>query len=197
MFTLKPLPYEKEALAPLMSASTLELHHGKHHQAYVDNLNKLIVGTELENLSLEEIIVKTAGNADQVAIFNNAGQVYNHDFFWDSLKPAKEESRPGPKTLTLLEESFGDLENFYNEFKVLAMGQFGSGWAWLVKDGNNLKIIKTANADSPLTRGLKPLLGIDVWEHAYYLDYQNRRADFLEAVLRQLINWQFVENNLQ
>lgn len=197
MFTLKPLPYSKEALSPLMSSQTLEFHHDKHHQAYVDNLNKLTAGTELENLSLEEIIVKTSGNSETVAIFNNAGQVYNHNIFWDCLKPAQEESVPGPKTLALLEKSFGSLENFYNEFKALAMSQFGSGWAWLVSDGQDLKIMKTTNADNPLTSGLKPLLGIDVWEHAYYLDYQNRRADFLEAVLRRLINWQFIENNLE
>lgn len=197
MFTLKPLPYSKEALSPLMSSQTLEFHHDKHHQAYVDNLNKLTAGTELENLSLEEIIVKTAGNSETAVIFNNAGQVYNHNIFWDCLKPAQEESAPGPKTLALLEKSFGSLENFYNEFKALAMSQFGSGWAWLVSDGQDLKIMKTTNADNPLTSGLKPLLGIDVWEHAYYLDYQNRRADFLEAVLRRLINWQFIENNLE
>jgi len=196
MFTLKPLPYSMEALEHVMSARTLEFHHDKHHQAYVDNLNKLIAGTELEKLSLEEIIVKTAGNSETAAIFNNAGQVYNHNIFWDCLKPAQEELAPGSKTLALFEKSFGGLENFYNEFKALAMSQFGSGWAWLVKDGDNLKIIKTANADNPLTSGLKPLLGIDVWEHAYYLDYQNRRADFLEAVLSRLINWQFIETNL-
>jgi Fe-Mn family superoxide dismutase len=196
MFTLKPLPYNKEALAPIMSAQTLELHHDKHHQAYVDNLNKLIIGTELEELSLEEVVVKTAKDIDKAAIFNNAGQVYNHNIFWESLKPIELSTQPGPKTMMLLETSFGGLENFYNEFKTLALSQFGSGWAWLVKDGEKLKIMKTSNADNPLTSGLKPLLGIDVWEHAYYLDYQNRRADFLEAVLHQLINWQFVEDNL-
>ena len=196
MFTLKPLPYEKEALSPLMSSQTLEFHHDKHHQTYVDNLNKLIAGTELESLSLEEIIIRTAKDPEKTAIFNNAGQVYNHNIFWDSLKPVEENSQPGPKTTALIEEFFGSLDNFYNEFKTLALGQFGSGWAWLVSDGESLKIMKTTNADNPLTSGLKPLIGIDVWEHAYYLDYQNRRADFLEAVLRNLINWQFVENNL-
>lgn len=196
MFTLKPLPYEKEALSPLMSSQTLEFHHDKHHQAYVDNLNKLIAGTELEGLSLEEIVVRTANNPERAAVFNNAGQVYNHDIFWNSLKPAKENSQPGPKTMVLIEEFFGSLDNFYNEFKALALSQFGSGWTWLASDGEALKIMKTNNADNPLTSGLKPLLGIDVWEHAYYLDYQNRRADFLEATLKQLINWQFVEDNL-
>jgi len=196
MFTLKSLPYSQEALAPIMSAQTLELHHDKHHKTYVDNLNKLITGTELESLNLEEIVVTTAKDVDRIAIFNNAGQVYNHNIFWESLKPVSINSQPGPKTAMLLEKSFGGLENFYNDFKALALSQFGSGWAWLVKDGERLKIMKTANADSPLTSGLKPLLGIDVWEHAYYLDYQNRRADFLESVLRQLINWQFVEDNL-
>ena len=196
MFTLQSLPYEKTALEPHISERTLEFHHDKHHQAYVDNLNKLVAGTELETASLEDIIVKTAGSATQAAIFNNAGQVYNHDIFWQSLRPAGTIVEPGVKTLALINSSFGSLENFYSEFKTLALSQFGSGWAWLATDGTILKLMKTANADNPLTSGLKPLFGLDVWEHSYYLDYQNRRADFIEAVLQNLINWNFIEANL-
>lgn len=197
MFNLKPLPYNKSALAPHMSAQTLELHYGKHHQAYVDNLNKLIAETEFVNVSLEDIIIKTAGKIDQTAIFNNAGQVHNHNFFWQCLKPTAISSEPQARIKDLIEKTFGDLENFYKEFKIVALSQFGSGWAWLVLENSELKIVKTTNADNPLTKGLKPLLGIDVWEHSYYLDYQNRRADFLDAILRNLINWEFVESNLQ
>jgi len=196
MFILKSLPYELSALEPYLSAKTLELHHGEHHQAYVDNLNKLVVGTEFETMDLAEIIVKTSGNSNYSAIFNNAGQVYNHDIFWQSLRPADANLTPGEKTLSLINASFGSLENFYSDFKNIALSQFGSGWAWLIKDGQSLKIIKTSNADSPLTIGSQPLLGIDVWEHSYYLDYQNRRGDFLEAVLQNLINWQLIEEKL-
>lgn len=196
MFTLQSLPYDQTALEPHISARTLEFHHDKHHQAYVDNLNKLIAGTELETASLEEIITKTAGSVSQAAIFNNAGQVYNHDIFWQSLKPTGVMTQPGEKTLTLINSSFGSLENFYSEFKALALSQFGSGWAWLATDGATLKLMKTANADNPLTSGLKPLFGLDVWEHSYYLDYQNRRADFIDAVLQNLVNWDFIEKNI-
>jgi len=196
MFTLSLLPFEKNALEPHISAKTLEFHYGKHHQAYVDNLNKLIAGTEFETESLENIILKTAGSLNQVAIFNNAAQIYNHDFFWRSLKPLTQNSEPSADLLTLINTSFGSLENFYTEFKAAALGQFGSGWAWLVKDGNSVKIFKTANADTPIAHNLKPLLTIDVWEHAYYLDYQNRRADFVDAVLKNLLNWEFAAGNI-
>jgi Fe-Mn family superoxide dismutase len=179
-----------------MSAKTLDFHYGKHNQAYVDNLNKLVIGTELETTTLENIIVETVGNETQIAIFNNAAQAYNHDFFWKSLRPTDFFSEPSPKMLELINKSFGNLENFYTEFKTTAVGQFGSGWAWLVKDEEKLKIIKTANADNPLTHGLKPILTIDVWEHSYYLDYQNRRADYIEAILRNLLNWEFAQSNL-
>jgi Fe-Mn family superoxide dismutase len=196
MFTLSLLPFEKSALEPHISAKTLEFHYGKHHQAYVDNLNKLIAGTELETASLETIISQTSGSVNQAAIFNNAAQVYNHDFFWKSLRPIAEPSEPSPELLSLITESFGSLENFYNEFKTVALSQFGSGWIWLVRDDQKLKIIKTANADTPLAHGQKPLLTIDVWEHAYYLDYQNRRGDFIEGILKNLLNWEFAQTNL-
>lgn len=196
MFILSSLPFAVSALEPHISRRTLEFHYGKHHQTYLDNLNKLVAGTEFEVAKLEEIILKTAGSLNQAALFNNAAQVYNHDFFWQSLRPAGSQSEPSPELLALINQSFGSLEDLYSEFKAAALGQFGSGWAWLVKDGENLKIFKTANADTPITHGLKPLLALDVWEHAYYLDYQNRRADFVESVLRQLLNWDFAARNL-
>lgn len=196
MFTLPILPYEKTALEPHMSAKTLEFHYGKHHQAYIDNLNKLVAGTGLEKETLEAIIVKTANDPEQAGIFNNAAQAYNHYFFWKGLRPADGIAEPEPELLALIEKSFGSLGNFYGEFKTAATGVFGSGWVWLVKDGDSLKIIKTANADNPLAHKLRPLWTLDVWEHAYYLDYQNRRADFIEAVLCNLINWKFIAANL-
>lgn len=196
MFTLPSLSYSLSALEPHMSARTLEFHYGKHHQAYIDNLNKLIAGTDLEPMSLKDIILKTAGNPDQAAIFNNAAQSYNHEFFWQCLRPAASELKPAASLLELINKSFGSLEAFQTEFKTVALGQFGSGWAWLVQDGGSLKIMKTANADNPVAHGLKPLFALDVWEHSYYLDYQNRRGDFVEAVLKNLVNWDFVEKNL-
>lgn len=196
MFTLNSLPFPVTALEPHLSAKTLEFHYGKHHQAYIDNLNKLIAGTSLEAANLEDIIRQTAGSANQAAIFNNAAQVFNHDFFWQSLRPADASKEPSVELLNLINNSFGSFENFLTEFKNAALSQFGSGWAWLVKDGAQLKIIKTANADNPLAQNLKPLLALDVWEHAYYLDYQNRRGDYLDAVLKNLLNWEWAQKNL-
>ena len=196
MFTLPILPYGKTALEPYMSAKTIEFHYGKHHQTYIDNLNKLIADTDMEKDSLENIITATAGNPEQAGIFNNAAQAYNHYLFWKGLRPAGGVMEPAPELLDVINKSFGSLGNFYGEFKAAATSVFGSGWVWLVKDGKDLKIIKTANADNPLAHGLKPLWALDVWEHSYYLDYQNRRADFIEAVLRNLINWEFVAENL-
>ncbi len=196
MFTLSLLPFDKSALEPHISANTLDFHYGKHHQAYVDNLNKLIIGTEFETEELETIVKKTFGNSNQAAIFNNAAQIYNHDFFWKSLKPTSGQEMPTGKLLNLINKSFGDLDNFFSEFKSVALGQFGSGWAWLIIEGESLKIIKTANADTPIAHNQKPLLVVDVWEHAYYLDYQNRRADFIDGVLRNLLNWEFAESKL-
>jgi len=196
MFTLPILPFEKNELEPVISSQTLDFHYGKHHQTYVDNLNKFIAGSELENETLENIIIKTCGDTEKIAIFNNAAQVYNHTFFWNSLKPYSKKSEPSQKLLEMINKSFGSLENLYAEFKAAAISQFGSGWAWLVIEKGELKITKTANADTPIAHDLKPLLTVDVWEHAYYLDYQNRRADFVEATLKNLLNWEFAESNL-
>lgn len=194
-FTLPPLPYEKNALAPHISAQTLEFHHEKHHQTYVTNLNNLVVGTEHESKSLEELINLSAGNADMAGIFNNAAQVWNHTFFWDCMK-ANGGGAPTAVLAQKITASFGSYEKFAADFKQAALTQFGSGWAWLVQDGNDLKINKTANADLPMAHGQKALLTCDVWEHAYYLDYQNRRADFVQVFLDHLVNWDFVEKNL-
>lgn len=182
MITLKPLGYELNALEPKISEKTLTFHHGKHHQTYVDNLNKLIIGTEFEAMSLEEIVLKSSEG-----IFNNAAQVYNHDLYFANLTNSG--SLPGEQLLASINRDFGSLENLLAELKDKALKQFGSGWAWLVIDNGKLKAITTANAANPLTMGLKPLLVIDIWEHAYYLDYQNRRADYLDAILT-MIDWQ-------
>ena len=194
-FTLPPLPYESTALDPVISARTLEFHHGKHHQTYVTNLNNLIKDSDLADQSLEAIIQQVAGDASKAGIFNNAAQVWNHTFFWNSLTPMGG-GKPGGKLLSLIERDLGGLEKFAEDFKQAAISQFGSGWAWLVVDNGKLAITKTANADLPMTKQQTALLTIDVWEHAYYLDYQNRRADFVQAFLDKLINWQFAEANL-
>ncbi len=192
---LPPLPYPADSLQPHISANTLSFHHGKHHQTYVTNLNNLIQGTDLESLSLEDIILKSAKNSDQIAIFNNAAQVWNHTFFWNCMKP-QGGGKPSEKLLAMINKDFGSYEEFFNGFKQAALTQFGSGWAWLVIDQGKLKITKTGNADLPMEHGMTALLTCDVWEHAYYLDYQNRRADFVEAFLNHLVNWSFVEENL-
>lgn len=192
---LPPLPYPDNALDPVISAKTLGFHYGKHHQAYLDNLNKLISGTELAGQALEKIIAATFGQADKTAIYNNAAQTWNHTFYWRSLRP-NGGGEPPAALKQRLEASFGSVDGCRKELLAAATGQFGSGWAWLVEEGGKLQVIKTANADSPLTRGAKPLLTIDVWEHAYYLDYQNRRSDYVSAVLDRLINWEFALQNL-
>jgi Fe-Mn family superoxide dismutase len=191
---LPPLPYGDNALDPVISANTLGFHYGKHHKTYVDNLNKLITGTELADLSLEEVITATAGKADKVGVFNNAAQVWNHTFYWSSLSP-NGGGEPPAALRQKIEASFGSVDACKKELATAATTQFGSGWAWLVKDGDKLQVTKTSNADLPLTKGLKPLLTIDVWEHAYYLDYQNRRVDYVNAVLDKLINWSFAADN--
>jgi Fe-Mn family superoxide dismutase len=192
---LPPLPYPDNALAPVISANTLGFHYGKHHKGYVDNLNKLIAGTEFAELPLEKIVAATAGKADKTAIFNNAAQTWNHTFYWRSLRP-NGGGTPPAALLEKIQASFADLETCKKELAIAATTQFASGWAWLVQDGGKLRIVKTANADNLMTQGLKPLLTIDVWEHAYYLDYQNRRADYVNAVLDKLINWEFAAGNL-
>ncbi len=192
---LPALPYADSALAPVISANTIGFHYGKHHKGYVDNLNKLAAGTKFAELTLEEIITATAGKADDAAIFNNAAQAWNHAFYWRSLMP-KGGGEPPAALKLKIDAAFGNLDGCKKELAAAATTQFGSGWAWLALDGGKLKVVKTGNADSPLTKGMKPLLTIDVWEHAYYLDYQNRRADYVSAVLEKLINWEFAAANL-
>ena len=192
--TLPPLPYPENALEPVISANTLSFHYGKHHKTYVDNLNKLVAGTDLADKSLEEIISATAGQTDKAGIFNNAAQVWNHTFYWNSMSP-NGGGEPPASLKQKIDSSFGGLDAFKKELANAAVTQFGSGWAWLVKEGDSLKVIKTGNADLPLTKGLKPLLTIDVWEHAYYLDYQNRRPDYVNALIDKLLNWRFAADN--
>jgi Fe-Mn family superoxide dismutase len=193
--TLPALPYADNALEPVISAQTLGFHYGKHHRGYLDNLNRLVAGGEFADLPLEKIVQATAGKPAQAAVFNNAAQVWNHSFYWNSLSP-KGGGKPPAALMPLIEASFGSLEALRKEFAATTVSQFGSGWGWLVLDAGKLKVVKTSNADLPLGPGLKPLLTIDVWEHAYYLDHQNRRADYVNAVLDKLINWEFALTNL-
>ena len=195
-FELPPLPYAQDALAPVISSGTIGFHYGKHHRGYLDNLNGLVRGTPYEKMSLEDAIRATASSPAQAAVFNNAAQVWNHTFYWNGMKPGGG-GKPGGEIGKAIEKAFGSYENFRKEFLAAALGQFGSGWAWLVADGRALRVVKTANAENPFTQRLRPLLTIDVWEHAYYLDYQNRRKDFVEASLDRLVNWAFVEGNLE
>ena len=194
-FSLPVLPWSDNALEPHISARTIGFHYGKHHQAYVDNLNKLVAGTPLADQPLEEIIKQTAGKADKAGIFNNAAQVWNHTFFWNSLKP-NGGGLPKGKLAEAIVQSFGSFDAFKSAFTDAALTQFGSGWAWLVAEGGKLKVVKTPNADTPLAHGQKALLTCDVWEHAYYLDYQNRRKDFVTVFLDKLANWDFAEAQL-
>jgi Fe-Mn family superoxide dismutase len=188
-FSLPELPYAKDALVPHMSAETLEYHYGKHHKAYVDNANKLIVGTEFENLSIEEVVLKSTGK-----IFNNVAQIWNHTFFWNGLTPTS--SAPSKKVLDALIKQFGGLEDFKKIFTETAIATFGSGWAWLVKNSDGtLAVVSTTGAGNPLTNGQTPLLTCDVWEHAYYIDYRNARPTYLEHFWA-LVNWEFVEKNM-
>ncbi|MDP1901497.1 MAG: superoxide dismutase [Rubrivivax sp.] len=190
------LPYAENALEPVIGAQTVGIHWGRHHKGYVDNLNKLVVGTEFEGKSLVQVVMDTAGKADKQALFNNAGQIFNHDFYWQSLKGGGG-GQPGAALARKIDEAFGSFAEFKKTFAATTVGQFGSGWGWLAMDtSGKLKIVKTGNAEVPMTQGLKPLLTIDVWEHAYYLDYQNRRADYVNAVIDKLANWEFAERNL-
>lgn len=193
--TLPDLPYGKEALAPHISSKTLDFHHGKHHNAYVTNLNKLIEGTELAGETLEGIIKKTVNDAGKAGIFNNAAQVWNHTFYWQSMKP-NGGGLPTGDILKKINADFGSYDKFVEQFKNAGLTQFGSGWAWLVLKNNKLEIMKTSNADTPRAHGIKPLLTVDVWEHAYYLDYQNGRGNYLDVFFGSLINWEFVNSNL-
>ena len=193
--TLPPLPYADNALDPVISANTLSFHYGKHHKAYVDNLNKLTAGTPLEGQPLEAIIKESAGKPDKAGVFNNSAQVWNHTFYWNSLKQGGGGTPPAALA-RLIERDFGSLDNLKKELATAATTQFGSGWAWLASDNGKLVVTKTSNAELPMTRGQKALLTIDVWEHAYYLDYQNRRPDYASAVIEKLLNWQFAADNL-
>jgi Fe-Mn family superoxide dismutase len=191
-----PLPYDQGALAPVISANTLSFHYGKHHKTYVDTLNKLIVGTEFADMPLEKIVKASSGHAEQTAIFNNAAQAWNHAFYWKSLRP-KGGGEPPAALKRMMDNSFGGVDACKKELSKAAVGQFGSGWAWLALNGDKLEILKTPDAKTPLTGGPKPLLTIDVWEHAYYLDYQNRRVDYVNALIDKLANWEFAAKNLE
>ncbi|MCE7914123.1 MAG: superoxide dismutase [Nitrosomonas sp. PRO4] len=194
-YILAPLPYANNALEPVISANTLSFHYGKHHKTYVDNLNNLVANSDLAGQSLEQIIKATAGQSDKAAIFNNAAQVWNHMFYWHSLKP-NGGGEPSAALKQKIEAAFGSVDACKKEFAQAAVTQFGSGWAWLVLDGDKISIAKTANAETPITKNVRPLLTIDVWEHAYYLDFQNRRADYVNMILDKLINWDFAAANL-
>ena len=190
---LPDLPFAKDALTPHISANTLDYHYGKHHNAYITNLNNLVTGSDLENDELETIIKKTSGVADKVGVFNNAAQVWNHTFYWNSMK-ANGGGLPSGNVADLINGTFGSFENFVSEFKQAGVTQFGSGW--LILENGQLKIPKTANADTPIAHRQTPLLTVDVWEHAYYLDYQNRRPDYLAVFIKHLINWDFINSHL-
>ena len=194
MFALSqfPLPYATDALAPYISQETLETHHGKHVATYIDNLNKLIENTPYESVSLDEIIIQSAGKPSEKKIFDNAAQIYNHNFFFQGMCPKCTAQIPQE-----IIDSFGSAKNFKDQFKSAATSLFGSGYTWLVRDGDRLKIINTANADTPMVYNMKPLLNLDVWEHAYYLDYKNKRADFIDNFLDNLVDWNFVAENLR
>ena len=195
-FELPALPYSRDALAPHISEQTLNFHYGKHHQAYVNNLNKMIEGTDLEGKSLEEIIKTAAKDSSKAGIFNNSAQVWNHTFYWHSMKPGGG-GKPTGAIADKIDADFGSYDEFAKQFKAAGGGQFGSGWAWLVLKDGKLGIRKTPNAETPLTEdGATPLLTMDVWEHAYYLDYQNSRPGYMDAFIDNLINWDFVNQNL-
>ena len=194
MFTLAqfPLPFATDALAPYISQETIETHHGKHVATYIDNLNKLIANTPYESVSLVDIIQDSANKPDNQKIFNNAAQIYNHDFFFHGMCPQCKTKIPDE-----IIEQFGSADEFKKQFKSTATSVFGSGYTWLVRDGDALRIINTANADTPIVHNMQPILNLDVWEHAYYLDYKNKRADFVDAYLDNLVNWDFVAENLK
>ena len=192
---LPPLPYAETALEPVISASTVQLHYGKHNKGYVDTLNELVAGTAFADMTLREVILATAGIAEHTALFNNAAQAWNHAFYWRSMRPPGTSSFPAELQVRI-EASFGNLHALKAQLAAAAKGLFGSGWVWLVRSGTALRIVSTANAGTPLTQRMEPLLTVDVWEHAYYLDVQYRRADHVDAVLESLINWDFAAANL-
>ncbi len=194
-FTLSPLPYDEGALAPVISSNTMNFHYGKHHKAYVDKLNELTLNTRFAVMPLDEVVRESAKDRAGSAVFNNAAQAWNHTFFWACLTPHG--GQPSGELKDEIERDFGSLDNFRQQFAKEGVAQFGSGWVWLVATEGKLVIEKTANADTPMAHGKRCLLTIDVWEHAYYLDYQNRRADFLKAVANRLLNWDFAQQNYQ
>ena len=195
-FTLPDLPYAKDALAPHISSETLDFHHGKHHATYVKNLNGLVEGTDMAPKSLEDIIQETAGKPEKQGVFNNAAQIWNHTFYWQSMRP-NGGGTPTGKLAEMIDRDFGSFDEFKDAFAKAGATQFGSGWAWLVLNGDKLEVRKTLNAETPLTEsGVTPLLTMDVWEHAYYLDFQNRRPDYIDAFLKHLVNWDFANENL-
>ncbi len=194
-FKLPELGYKKNALAPIMSEETLDLHHGKHHQTYITNLNKLIEGSEMSQMTLEEIIIQSSKDKLKSGIFNNASQHWNHILFWKCMKPGG--GGPIPKRLKdRIESDFGSEEEFKKQFIQAGITQFGSGWCWLSIDNGKLVVSKTSNAENTLLHNMKPILGCDLWEHSYYVDYKNRRLEYLENFYEKLINWEFVESNL-
>ncbi|NNC36562.1 MAG: superoxide dismutase [Acidimicrobiales bacterium] len=193
---LPDLPFAQDALEPHISANTLSFHHGKHHNAYVTNLNKMIAGTDLEGKSLEEIILTVNGDASKMGVFNNAAQVWNHTFYWNSMSP-NGGGKPSGKIGEAIDRDFGSYEEFAKAFTGAGGTQFGSGWAWLVSNNGKLEVRKTPNAETPLTeKGITPLMTMDVWEHAYYLDFQNSRPGYMNAFLEHLVNWDFAESNM-
>ena len=194
-YVLPPLPYALNALSPFISEKTLRFHHGKHHQTYIESLNKAIDDTEFQAMPIKALILATAGKAGKTDLFNNAAQAWNHAFYWDSLSPHGG-GEPPPALKQVIEASFGTVEACKRALAEAALTQFGSGWTWLVLDGEKIAVTKTANADTPLTTGMKPLLAVDVWEHEYYLDYQNRRKDYVAGVIDTLLDWNFAAANL-
>ena len=194
-FELPSLPYEKDALAPYMSSETLDFHHGKHHQTYVTNLNNLVKDSDMQDASLEDIVVKSSKDSSMAGIFNNAGQHWNHILFWQCMKPNGGGAMPS-ELENRINSDFGSVDQFREAFVQAGTTQFGSGWAWLAIDNGKLVVTKSANASNPLVDGMKPILGCDVWEHSYYIDYRNKRPDYLKAFLDNLVNWEFVASQL-
>jgi Fe-Mn family superoxide dismutase len=194
-FELPSLPYASDALAPYMSAETLDFHHGKHHQTYVTNLNNLVKDSDMQEASLEDIVIKSSKDASMAGIFNNAGQHWNHILFWQCMKPNGGGAMPS-ELEKRISSDFGSVDQFKEAFVQAGTTQFGSGWAWLAIDNGKLVVTKSANASNPLVEGMKPILGCDVWEHSYYIDYRNKRPDYLKAFLDNLVNWEFVSSQL-
>jgi Fe-Mn family superoxide dismutase len=194
-FELPELPYKEDALAPYISANTMSFHYGKHHSTYVKNLNLAVQNNKFKDMPIEKVIAETYKNDDYVGTFNNAAQAWNHSFYWKSMKPGGG-GEPSGKLADRIKKDFGSFEDFKKKFSAAATGQFGSGWAWLVLEKDKLSVMKTANADTPIVQGIKPLITCDVWEHAYYLDYQNKRGDYVTAYLDHLVNWEFAASNL-